>query len=69
MNEIYKIEVHLYSNNNIDTSKPFFWCLRSNSGQEWCTETAGWEDSHVKAWEAAYNFYRKYKDNAENNKV
>lgn len=61
MKKIYKIEIHLYSNNDIDVSQPFFWCLKSNSGKKWCTETAGWESSHEIAWEKAYSFYEKYK--------
>lgn len=61
MNVIYKIEIHLYSNNDIDNSKPFFWCLKANFGKEWCIENAGWEVTHEAAWKAAYHFCRKYK--------
>ena len=61
MKAIYKIEVGLYPNNDINVFKPFFWCLRSNSGKDWCTETAGWEASPEEAWKAAYHFYEKYK--------
>ena len=63
---MYKIEVYLYPNNTIDIAKPFFWCLRSCYGKEWCTETAGWESTHEKAWKEAYRFYKEYKcDNAK----
>lgn len=61
MKTIYKIEVSLYPNNDIDASKPFFWCLKSCTGADWCMENAGWEASHEDAWEAAYGFYQKYK--------
>lgn len=60
MNTIYKIEIHLYPNNDIDNS-PYFWCLQANFGKDWCTENAGWEATHEEAWEAAYRFYKKYK--------
>lgn len=63
MGIVYKIEVHLYPNNDVDSSKPFFWCLRDNSGKDWCTENAGWESTQDDAWDAAYRFYKKYKCN------
>jgi len=58
---VYKIEISLYSNNEIDVSKPFFWCLKSCLGDDWCIENAGWESSHEAAWKTAYHFYLKYK--------
>lgn len=61
MKTVYKIEIYLNSNNDIGVSEPFFWCLQSYSGKEWCTENAGWEASHESAWNAAYHFYKKYK--------
>lgn len=61
MKTIYKIEVSLYPNNNIDEFNPFFWCLKSYSGRDWCMENAGWEVSHKAAWETAYRFFVKYK--------
>lgn len=42
-------------------STPFFWCLKSYSGKDWCMENAGWESSHETAWKAAYLFFVKYK--------
>lgn len=62
MNSIYKIEIDLYPNNTEDVSMPFFWCLKSFSGNNWCTDNAGWDCSPQKAWEAAYDFYLKYKN-------
>lgn len=53
------IEVHLYPNNDMDNSKPFFWCLQSCLGKDWCTEIAGWESSVELAWKAAYGFFQK----------
>lgn len=61
MDKIYKIEVSLFPNNELNNSKPFFWVLKSNTGNDWCTENAGWESTPEEAWEAAYNFYRRYK--------
>ena len=61
MKTIYKIEVSLYSNNDMSDSTPFFWCLKSYSGKDWCMENAGWESSHETAWKAAYLFFVKYK--------
>ena len=61
MKKIYKIEVMMFPNNELDSSKPFFWCIMSNTGKDWCNETAGWESTPEKAWEEAIRFYRKYK--------
>lgn len=58
MRKIYMIEVHLYPNNDTEISKPFFWCLQSCLGKDWCTETAGWESSAELAWKAAYCFFQ-----------
>ncbi len=60
MSLIYRIEIHLYPNNVIDDSKPYFWCLQSCLENDWCTENAGWESSSELAWESAYCFYKKY---------
>lgn len=60
MKPIYKIEVNLYPNNDIEKSKPYFWILRSCAGNDWCTESAGWESTIDLAWKAAYDFYLKY---------
>lgn len=58
--KIYKIEVMMYvPTNELGSSKPFFWCLMSNTGDKWYNEGFGWESSIEKAWEAAYNFYKK----------
>ena len=65
MKPIYKIEINLYPNNEIDSSKPFFWCIKSCCDNDWCIENAGWAPSHKTAWNAAYRFYLKYKQ--ENN--
>lgn len=54
MNKIYKIEVILSPDNSY---KPFFWCLLSNTGDDWCNEGFGYESSSEKAWAAANSFY------------
>lgn len=51
-----KIEVIVSPDNSYE---PFFWCLSSNIGDKWCNEGFGWESSIEKAWEVAYNFYKK----------
>lgn len=59
---IYKIEIFLSPDNTKDL-QPFFWCLKANFGENWCTQNAGWEISPEAAWKKAYSFYKKYKFN------
>ena len=66
MGLIYKIEICLYPNNQYDSSKPFFWCIQSNAGKNWCTDCAGWEKSEKAAWDAAFSHYQKYKHKSPN---
>lgn len=47
----------LYPDNSYE---PYFWCLMSNTGKDWCNETAGWASTPEKAWEEAISFYKKY---------
>lgn len=61
MDTIYRIEVNLYQNNELDNSKPFFWRLIGYSGKDWCTEQAGWASDPQEAWNEAYRFYKTYK--------
>lgn len=58
MNKIYKIEVMLSPDNSYE---PFFWCLLSNIGDNWCNEGFGYESSPEKAWAVANSFYKKHK--------
>lgn len=60
---VYKIEIQLYPNNDIEKSQPFFWCLQSCWGKDWCTEIAGWESSIDSAWQTAYSYYEEYYNN------
>lgn len=57
----YKIEVSRYPNKESQDPKPFFWCLKSCCGGDWCMETAGWEATYEAAWNSAFAFYQKYK--------
>ena len=61
MKLIYKIEVDLYHNNIKNKSKPYFWCLKSYCGKNWCLDSSGWESSPQTAWNTAYEYYLKYK--------
>ena len=56
MKKKYKIEINLFKEN-----KQFFWCLRSYVGKNWCMENAGWEDTPIKAWKEAFDFYQNLK--------
>ena len=60
MGELYKIEVMIFSD-KLNSSKPFFWYLLSNTGDKWCNIAFGHESTPEKAWEAAYRFYKNYK--------
>ena len=43
MAKIYKIEVMMdVSTDELGSSKPFFWCLFSNTGDKWCNEACSW---------------------------
>ena len=57
----YMIEVCLFENNEYDPANPYFWCLKSYAGKEWCTDCAGWAASQEAAWNAALRYYMKYK--------
>lgn len=67
MKKIYKIEVIMdVPTEELGSSKPFFWCLLSNTGNEWCNEACSWESTPEKAWEEAIRFYRKKREKSEN---
>lgn len=67
MAKIYKIEVMFdVPTDELGSSKPYFWCLLSNTGKDWCNEACSWESTPEKAWEEAIRFYRKYKSDEVN---
>ena len=53
----YKIEVSLSPNDECSL-EPYFWCLFSNNGNNWCNSGFGWAASPEAAWIDAYEYYK-----------
>ena len=57
MNIIFKIEIHLFPNENVYCDTPFFFFLFSYTNNNWCNSGSGWSTTPQNAWNDAYNFY------------
>jgi hypothetical protein len=56
----YKIEVKMTPHTQDNPEAPYFWIIKSDCGDGWCTNTAGWAVTPEEAWKEAYAFYTKY---------